>query len=53
MIKTVKPITGKDHLAKLTPTIESDDYTVGVQDTLVVEEPSPMFITFTNIRSYL
>ena len=37
----------QDHLAKLTPNIESDDYTVGVQDTLAVEEPSPMFITFT------
>ena len=37
----------QDHLAILTPTIESDDYTKGVQDTLVIEEPSPLFITFT------
>ena len=37
----------QDHLAVLTPANESDDYTKGVQDTLVIDEPSPMFITFT------
>ena len=37
----------QDHLAVLTPANESDDYTKGIQDTLVIDEPSPMFITFT------
>ncbi|MDB4346681.1 Ig-like domain-containing protein [bacterium] len=36
----------QDNLAKLTPSIERDDYTKGIQDTLVINEPSPMFITF-------